>query len=46
MYVTAKNKTDMVNGDLILVNGDHSFTGTVNNTDTVYSYLFFAVTYI
>ena len=40
MYVTAKNKTDMVNGDLILVNGDHSFTGTVNNTDTVYSYLF------
>ena len=30
----------MVNGDLILVNGDHSFTGTVNNTDTVYSYLF------
>ena len=40
MYVTAKNKTDMVNGDLILVNGDHSFTSTVNNTDTVYSYLF------
>lgn len=40
MYVTAKNKTDMVNGNLILVNGDHSFTGTVNNTDTVYSYLF------
>ena len=40
MYVTAKNKTDMVNGDLVLVNGDHSFTGTVNNTDTVYSYLF------
>lgn len=40
MYVTAKNKTDMVNGDLILVNGDHSFIGTVNNTDTVYSYLF------
>ena len=40
MYVTAKNKTDMINGDLILVNGDHSFTGTVNNTDTVYSYLF------
>lgn len=30
----------MVNGDLILVNGDHSFTGTVNNKDTVYSYLF------
>lgn len=39
-YVTAKNKTDLVNGDLVLVNADHPFTGTAENTDTIYSYLF------
>ena len=39
-YVTAKNKTDLVNGDLVLVNSDHPFTGTAENTDTIYSYLF------
>ena len=40
MYVTKTNKTDISNGDLVLVNGDHKFSGTVVNTDTVYSYLF------
>lgn len=39
-YETVKNKEAMVNGDLVLVNSAHSFTGTAEDTDTIYSYLF------
>lgn len=39
-YESVKNGTSLNNGNLVLINSDHPFTGEVTDTDGVYSYLF------
>ena len=39
-YENLSNKTDLCNGNLVVVSKEHPYNGTMNDTDSVYSYLF------
>jgi len=39
-YESIKNGTSLNNGNLVLINSEHPFTGEITDTDGVYSYLF------
>ena len=39
-YLSADNKKDLCKGSLAVINSDHKFTGTAENLDSVYPYLF------
>ncbi len=39
-YESVKNGTSLNNGNLVLINSEHPYTGEISDTDGIYSYLF------